>query len=120
MTRIVAVNRLREHRQRLGLSSVHVAELVGTSPQTVCRLEMGNMTLSLAWINRFAEALQVKPSDILPTAEVEPDKDSIIASLREQIHHLNTRLLLRERKIAELERRLTLIHDQAEIWGEDD
>jgi transcriptional regulator with XRE-family HTH domain len=116
MTRPAPSNRLREHRRRLGLTATAVSKLLGTSAQTVCRIETGEQTLTLAWINKFAEALKVHPEDVLPLSDDIPRRDEIITSLREEVYFLKSELLGRDRKIMELERRLTLIRDQIEGW----
>ena len=58
-------NRIRIFRQRHGLTLRQLADEVGTTPQTVSRLETGNMTLSTEWLERFAGALRVHPVDLL-------------------------------------------------------
>ncbi|WP_083922924.1 helix-turn-helix domain-containing protein [Neomegalonema perideroedes] len=58
-------NRIRVFRQRNGMTLRELAEAVGTTPQSVSRLETGNMTLSTDWLERFATVLKVHPVDLL-------------------------------------------------------
>jgi len=58
-------NRIRNYRQRRGMTLKELADTVATTPQSVSRLETGNMTLSTEWLERFAEALQVHPVELL-------------------------------------------------------
>jgi transcriptional regulator with XRE-family HTH domain len=59
--------RLREVRKALKLTLSDVAERCRppTTAQTIGRLETGTRTVSLAWLNRIAEALRVEPSDLV-------------------------------------------------------
>lgn len=58
---------LREHRRRAGLTLKDVGGTLGTTPQTVQRLETGEMTMSLAWLDKLMAALNLKPSDLFQT-----------------------------------------------------
>ena len=57
--------RIRELRKRRSLTLQQLANLVGTTPQTVQRLETANMTVSMEWLGRFADAFGVRPSDLI-------------------------------------------------------
>ncbi len=60
--------RLREIRKAKGLTLQQVAERVkprGTTPQTIGRLETGARTLTLDWVRRIAEAMEVDPAELL-------------------------------------------------------
>lgn len=57
--------RIREYRKRHGLTLQQLADKVGTTPQTVQRLETANMTVSMDWLGRFAEALGVRVADLI-------------------------------------------------------
>ncbi len=50
-----------------------LAEAVGTTPQTVSRLETEVMTLSTEWLERLARALNVHPTELLEA----PDRPDI-------------------------------------------
>ena len=53
--------RIREWRKVRKLTLKDVADRISSSPQTVQRLETGNMTLSVEWIAKLAAALKVEP-----------------------------------------------------------
>lgn len=57
------INRIRDIRREKGLTLADVAERCDppTTAQTIGRLETGMRQLSLAWMNRIAEALEVEP-----------------------------------------------------------
>lgn len=57
--------RIREIRKRRGMTLQQVADLVRTTPQTVQRLETANMTVSMDWLARLAQALGVAPSALI-------------------------------------------------------
>lgn len=57
--------RIRELRKRRSLTLQQLADLVGTTPQTVQRLETANMTVSMEWLSRFADAFGVRASDLI-------------------------------------------------------
>ncbi|MCP1337341.1 helix-turn-helix domain-containing protein [Futiania mangrovi] len=58
-------NRIRHFRKLRNLKLRELAERIGTTPQSVSRLETGHMTLSLDWLNRIADALDVHPTDLI-------------------------------------------------------
>ena len=66
-------NRIRQLRKQRGMTLASLAEAVGTTPQTVSRLETEVMTLSTDWLQRFAAVLNVHPADLLES----PDRPSI-------------------------------------------
>lgn len=57
------INRIRDIRRQKGLTLAEVAARCDppTTAQTIGRLETGMRSLSLAWMNRIAEALEVDP-----------------------------------------------------------
>lgn len=57
--------RIREFRKRAGLTLQELAGKIGTTPQTVQRLETANMTVSTDWLERFAQVFSVHPADLL-------------------------------------------------------
>lgn len=57
--------RIRELRKAKGWTLQQVAGLVGTTAQTVQRLETANMTVSTDWLERFANAFSVDPVDLI-------------------------------------------------------
>lgn len=60
--------RLREIRKTKGLTLQQVADRIkpsGTTAQTIGRLETGARTLSVDWVQRIAEAMDVDPAELL-------------------------------------------------------
>lgn len=60
--------RLREVRKRKGLTLQQVAERIrphGTTPQTIGRLETGARKLTIEWLQKIAEAMEVDPAELL-------------------------------------------------------
>lgn len=57
-------NRLRELREAKGLTRKALAELVGTGPTMILKLESGDRRLSDLWASRFAPHLDVQPYEI--------------------------------------------------------
>ncbi len=57
------INRIRDIRRQQGLTLADVAARCTppTTAQTIGRLETGSRSLSLAWMNRIADALEVDP-----------------------------------------------------------
>lgn len=62
------MNRIREIRERLGVSAEELAEQVGTTATTIRRLETGKRQLTELWMRQIAAALNVHPADLLDTA----------------------------------------------------
>lgn len=60
--------RMREIRIAKSLKIREAAELLGTTVQTVSRLENAEMTLSVRWIEKFCTALDVMPSALFDDA----------------------------------------------------
>ncbi len=57
--------RIRELRKAKGWTLQQVANLVGTTAQTVQRLETANMTVSTDWLERFANAFSISAVDLI-------------------------------------------------------
>ncbi|MDX2265330.1 MAG: helix-turn-helix transcriptional regulator [Hyphomicrobiales bacterium] len=57
--------RIRELRKARDMTLKELADKIGTTPQTVQRLETANMTLSIAWLEKIAAALNVEPADLI-------------------------------------------------------
>jgi transcriptional regulator with XRE-family HTH domain len=62
-------NRIRLYRRQRGMTLKELADSVGTTPQTVSRLETEVMTLSTDWLERLAGALAVHPTELLEAPE---------------------------------------------------
>ena len=61
--------RIRHYRKLRGWTLQDLAERIGTTAQTVQRLETSNMTVSTDWLERIGEALGVAPVSLLSGAE---------------------------------------------------
>lgn len=61
------INRIRDVRRQKGLTLAAVAARCTppTTAQTIGRLETGTRTLSLNWLNRIADALEVESEELL-------------------------------------------------------
>lgn len=74
-------------RQQRGLTQQRLAEAIGVESETVSRAETGAMAMSLANLQRMADALQcsladlVDPSRVLPVAERRPDEVEVLQLL---------------------------------------
>ena len=60
--------RIRKLRKTRGWTLQQLADLIGTTPQTVQRLETANMTVSMDWLEKFAHAFNVSPVDLMEEA----------------------------------------------------
>jgi len=60
--------RIRHFRKTKGKTLRELADLIGTTPQTVQRLETAHMTVSTDWLERIATALEVRVVDLLDDA----------------------------------------------------
>ncbi len=61
--------RIRHFRKLRGWTLQDLAERIGTTAQTVQRLETSNMTVSTDWLERIGEALGVPPISLLAGTE---------------------------------------------------
>ena len=59
------INRIKELREARGLTLQEVADIAGTSPQQIQRLENGNRRLTDDWMRRIAPILRVHPAELL-------------------------------------------------------
>ena len=65
-------SRIREIRKAKGLTLAEVAKRIKPEPstaQTIGRLETGMRTLSVDWLNRIADALEVEPAELITLPE---------------------------------------------------
>lgn len=60
--------RIRKLRKTRGWTLQQLADQIGTTPQTVQRLETANMTVSMDWLEKFANAFNVSPVDLIDEA----------------------------------------------------
>jgi len=66
-------NRIRHFRKQRDMTLAELARKVGTTAQSISRLETGHMTLSTDWLAKLAEAFRVHPTDLLE----QPERKSI-------------------------------------------
>ncbi len=57
--------RIRYFRRLRGMTQSELARRVGTTGATVSRLETSDMTVSMDWLAKFAEALEVQVTDLI-------------------------------------------------------
>ncbi len=57
--------RIREFRKLRGMTLHYLAQKVGTTAQTIQRLETGNMTVSLDWLERIADVFGMPAAALL-------------------------------------------------------
>lgn len=76
------MNRIEEIREDRGMSRRELASRIGVSPQTIGRLESGEMQLTGKYLSAIAEALECAPGDLMVSgipvstvSEVEPASD---------------------------------------------
>jgi transcriptional regulator with XRE-family HTH domain len=53
--------KLRRERKSRGMTLQDIAKKIGTTPQTVQRLETASMTLSTLWVDKLCAALEMDP-----------------------------------------------------------
>lgn len=76
-------NRIREIREKTGMTLQQVADLVGTDRSQVNRLERGERRLTTEWLERLAGAFGCTPADLLAqSSPLRPIEDSLRQALR--------------------------------------
>lgn len=71
MTKITPGARLRNFREKAGLSREALARQINASAGAIQKLEMGERRLSHDWMEKIAPILGVKPADFLTQEEIE-------------------------------------------------
>lgn len=56
---------IRSIREAQGLTLKELADLAGTTPQTIQRLELDKLSLSVKWLDRIAPHLGVAARDLI-------------------------------------------------------
>lgn len=84
-------NRLREFRDAADMTLEQVAEKARTSHQQVQRLETGKRRLTIAWLERLAQAMGYEASDII--GRHKPDHISLLR-LIEGLDQDETRIVM--------------------------
>lgn len=88
----IVAGRLREARKRSGLTLQDMAIRCRTTAQTIQRLETNNMTLSIGWVERMAQAAGVEPHLLFVDLDAPPYVfERRVAMLREEAAVLRAR-----------------------------
>lgn len=82
------MNRIKEIRERRGLSTAQLAALVGTSQPQITRLENGERKLTAEWMSRLAQALDCSPADLLAAAVITGGPDEALVCPDDRNDHL--------------------------------
>ncbi len=86
MTDKIIKNNIRELRKKKGLTQQQLAKKLGISQVHLGRLETNARSMDLEQVEKIAEALEVKPFDILPTEwqpeEISPEEREILRMIR--------------------------------------
>src|SRR5689334_2523832 len=65
-------NRIREFRERAGLSMQALADRVGTTAPQINKLEKGERRLTVDWMVRIGRALSIDPAQLMITDHTPP------------------------------------------------
>jgi transcriptional regulator with XRE-family HTH domain len=57
--------RIRHYRKLRRLTQADLAELIGTTAATVSRLETADMTVSMDWLQKFADVFNIQIADLI-------------------------------------------------------
>lgn len=82
------MNRIREIRKRRGMTAKELAELVGTDPVNISRIERGLRKLTEEWMRRIAKALEVTPAELLTAPLLQDFQDDAVEYISEAEDHL--------------------------------
>ena len=72
------MNRIRELRQKRGLTGQRLAEMVGTTQVTISRLETGQRKLTQDWMRRIAKALDCSPADLITAPLIDDFREEAV------------------------------------------
>lgn len=84
-------NRIRELRHLKGWTQGQLAERVRSTTATINKLETETMQLTLPWLERIAQALGVKVSELLPDDLVESRPSAVERQLLNFLRNLGPR-----------------------------
>lgn len=81
--------RIREIRKARGYTLKVLADAIGTTPQTIQRLETATMNVSMTWLARIGNEFGLKPYELLPhpDTDVTPDRAFLNALANAVIHN---------------------------------
>lgn len=87
-------NRIKELRKKKNLTQKELAKLVGLDYTHIGRIENGDRTLDVEYLEKFATALGVKPYELLPLewqpAPISEKEQQILDIVRESEKSQNT------------------------------
>lgn len=92
-------NRIRQLRQARGLTLEALAQLVGTTPSQISRLEIGERRLTDDWMSRVSKALKVDWIDLIHRPKAATDPDHVAKDELEFLVLRWWRLLSREERV---------------------
>ena len=78
-------NALFQIREKKGLTQKDVADLIGTTPNQISRLETGNRKLAPEWLERLSSALKCTKAELLgeePEAGLNPEELKLLEDFR--------------------------------------
>jgi len=61
--------RIRHYRKLRGMTQADLAQRIGTTAATISRLETADMTVSIDWLERFAEVFHVQVADLIDSPQ---------------------------------------------------
>jgi transcriptional regulator with XRE-family HTH domain len=86
-----APNRIREWREKRGLSQVDLARLLHVTPSALNKVEKGTRGLDQLWMRRIGAALNVSPAELLPAEDNPWALDSEERKLIDSYRHAEER-----------------------------
>lgn len=92
-------NRIKEWRNKRGLSQEKVAEAMGIKKAAVSKLEQGKMNLTQDYMNRFAKIFHCAPQELLPSGNASNDQISQADMAVVQILHGVLKILLQKKYV---------------------
>lgn len=75
---------LRRIRKEKGVTLKQLAQRADTSPQTIQRLETGNMTMSLDWLETLCKGLNISPAPLFDDAHRMAALEAKMEAMREE------------------------------------
>jgi len=79
-------NRIRELRRSKGLTQVQLAKMIGVTQGGIQKMETGERTMDVEWMDKISKALNVKPYELLPLewqpSEITPAEQEILNIIR--------------------------------------